>query len=334
MLTEPPVCDRCINSPDSIAKLEQHAFVLGEDPKASRKASANQRVCETSQPAVKIGNRRNTNQTRIQGKQSLTLQRPLHGTQRSRRLPVWMSLLPSNVNPHVKPPSQSILLRRMSFPSYSTSSSPTPYMTPLEWPTSHDDYVSNHPPYPPSFSLDGDITPRALEQRKRNRSSNNAYTSPVPLQSPIASFVGTTPYSLKQHATSSNACIPIFYSRPTLPINACDPIPPFDEGQTEQKILKHTQELNTPLQTQAVPLQSMSRPPFMKELTTFLTSRSAEMKLILPSRALERTGRGTGSPKIELELEGGIERNDHEEQGCCAMSYGEYSNEATNHTRW
>ncbi len=335
MLTEPPVCDRCIDSPDSIAKLEQHAFVLREEPEASRETSANERFRETRQSVVKIGNRSNTIQTRIDGRQSGTLQRPLHDTQLSRRLPVWMSLLPSNVNPHIKPPSQSTLLRRISFPSYSSSSSPTPYMTPLEWPISHDDYVSNHPPTPPSFSLDGDITPGAFEQRERHRSSTNAYISPVPFQSPIASSVAATPYSLKQHATSSSAYIPTFFPRPTSPIHACDPGPTFDEGQTEQKTLKHTQESNTPLQPRTAPLQPLNRPPFLNELTTFLARSSAEMKLVLPSRALEGTGRGVGSPRIELKLEAGMKRDDHGEQGCCAMDRdGEYNNGPSNHNRW
>ncbi len=79
----------------------------------------------------------------------------------------------------------------------------------------------------------------------------------------------------------------------------------------------------------------MNGQPFMKELTTFLASSSAEMKLILPSRALERTGRGIGSPKIELELEVGTGRADHKEQGCCAMGCGgEYSNGASNNNGW
>lgn len=322
MLTKPPVCDRCIDSPESIAKLEQHAFVLREDPTAWQKTPLDERVCEMRQPAVKVGNRRCTIQTQIKEKQSPISQYPLQNTQQSRRLPAWMSLLPSKVNPHVKPPSHSILSRRMSFPSYSSSSNPTPYMTPLEWPTSHDDYTSNHPQTPPSFSLDGDITPRASEQRERDKSSNRVYASPVPFQSPIASSVANTPYSLNQHVASTNACISTFYPPLTLPVNPGHPDPPLNEGQTEQKILKHAQEQKTPLQTQSGPLQSTNRPPFMKELSTFLTSRSAEMKLILPSRALERTGRGIGSPRIAVGLAVGIGQRDHQEEGCCAVGCG------------
>lgn len=118
-------------------------------------------------------NRRATVQTHLEEKQDSRRQDLVQSAQQPRPLPAWMSLLPSNVNPHVKPPGHSVL-RRMSFPSYSSSSNPTPYMTPLEWPISHDDYASNHLQTPPQLSLDGDITPMASEKQKRHSSTDLA----------------------------------------------------------------------------------------------------------------------------------------------------------------
>ncbi|ERF72658.1 hypothetical protein EPUS_05712 [Endocarpon pusillum Z07020] len=323
MLTEPPVCDRCIDSPDSIAKLEQHALVLREDPEASQKAAANERLCKIRQPAVEIGNRRNTIPTRIEEKQSPISQLPFHKGQPSRPLPAWMSLLPSNVNPHVKPPSRSILSRRMSFPSYSSFSKPIPYMTLLEPPISHDDYTSSHPPTPPNVSLDGDITPRASAQRERHNSSNNVYTSSLPSQSPIASSITfTIPYGLHHHATSSEVRVPTLYFPTTIPIKSSNPEPPFSSGQPRQKCLNDVQESKTLPQTQSTLPQSTNSPPFMEELSSFLTSRSAETKLILPSRALQKTRWKIGLPKVGVELGKERGRDGQEEEGCYAVGCG------------
>lgn len=336
MLTEPPVCDRCIDSPDSIAKLEQHAVVLREDPQASQKAATNERICGTRQPAVKIGNRRNTIYTRIEEKQSPISQLPFHKSQQSRYLPSWMSLLPSNVNPHVKPPSHSILSRRMSFPSYSSSSKPTLYMSRLERSISHDDYTSSHIPTPPNFSLDGDITPRASAQRERRNSANNVNTSSQPSQSPIASSITCTiRYGLPQHATSSEVRIPTLYFPTTIPINSSNPEPPFSSGQPRQKCLKYVQESKTPLQSQTTPPQSTNSPPFMEELSSFLTSRSAETKLILPSRALQKARKKMGLPKVGVELGKERRRDGQEEEACYAVGCrGECIQEASNDSRW
>lgn len=99
---------------------------------------------------------------------------PLRKLVRKRPIPVWMSLLPSNVNSHVKPPSHSITSRRLSFPFYSSSSNPSPYITPLQWPIAHDDYTVNHPKTPPHLSLDGNTMLRPPDLRKRHSSTKLA----------------------------------------------------------------------------------------------------------------------------------------------------------------
>ena len=47
ILTEPPVYDRCIDSPDSIDKLEQHAVVLKEPLQSSQMESSLTSTTET-----------------------------------------------------------------------------------------------------------------------------------------------------------------------------------------------------------------------------------------------------------------------------------------------
>jgi hypothetical protein len=120
----------------------------------------------------------------------------------NRPLPAWMSLLPSNVNPHVKPPCRSVL-RRMSFPSY-FSFSPTFYMRPLEWPFSHDDYGSSDPQAHAQLSVDGGVTSIASKKQRINSSTDFADSlvysaepfsppSPIPLTPTPAPKPAPTP---------------------------------------------------------------------------------------------------------------------------------------------
>lgn len=162
ILTDPPVCDRCIASPSSITKLEQHAAVLREDRQTPQRSSIDVITRNTAQRAAQMSNSR------------AILQDPLPKIQKHRPIPAWMSLLPSNVHAHIQPPSHSTMSRRTSFPSYSSSSNPTFYMASLEWPISHDDYTANPLPTPAHLSLDGDTESGAPDLRKRHSSTELA----------------------------------------------------------------------------------------------------------------------------------------------------------------
>jgi hypothetical protein len=79
-----------------------------------------------------------------------------------------MSLLPSKINPHVRPPTQNIISTRLSFPPYYSLSNPIPYMTPLEWPISYGNCASGHLHTPLSLPLDKGNSPESLEHQKRH----------------------------------------------------------------------------------------------------------------------------------------------------------------------
>ena len=172
MLVEPPICDRCRDSPESIAKLEQHACILRMIAQTSQKDS-DTGACEASHPIAQMTNPRAMVNTLFEEKQTLRHQDLVRTAQPSRPLPAWMSLLPSNVNSHVRPPNHSVLPRRMSFPAYSSSSNSTPNMNPLEWPVSQDDYPLKHLRTSPQLSLDGEITPPHSSQKQKRNSSRN-----------------------------------------------------------------------------------------------------------------------------------------------------------------
>jgi hypothetical protein len=405
ILTEPPVCDRCIESPDSIAKLEQHASVLREIPQAPPKVLSSVAPSNLALPAAQPSNRRPPAQSHLRKEQGSRPQDTLQCPQQSRPLPAWMSLLPSNINPHVKPPSNSNLSRRMTFPSYPSSSNSTPYVTPLEWPISHDDYDSNDLSTPPHLSLDGDTTPKGSYQLKRHSSTELAsllgYTQEifslknairsidippqptkdiplvqkpanrrptphgtitaatssslksapsihppanygrnpratsseahlpshnrhVPLQSSISTFPpanrpsidpGTTIYCRYLRATSSEACLPSFYSPSASPTRHPNP---FTQPKTLTKTPRNSKTAPTCLKTPASRSQPHHQntnkpiPAFLKELSTFFATRNGNWsdtgsastatgvstKLILPSRAVE--GRGIKVPKIGI----------------------------------
>lgn len=167
MLMEPPVCHRCVESPDTITKLEQHAPVLNGPEKSRQRGSANKAASTSAPTAAQASNTSAILQCLVD-EQDMRPQKLSQDHQAQRSLPAWMSLLPSKVNPHVRPPTQTIISRRLSFPPYSSSSNPIPYMTPLEWPISHGNCASGHLQKPLSLPLDKDNSPESPEHQKRH----------------------------------------------------------------------------------------------------------------------------------------------------------------------
>ena len=138
-VTNVPVCKRCARKPSSVKKLEQHTR-----PTAPTTERSNTK--RTLTPADWEG--------RIHVDSPLDQKKdyhfPRYGQQqkphdtaskayetRSGR-PAWMRLLPSIINPHVKPPSHSALHRRSTFPYIQhtrwSPSNLTPNLTPPETP--------------------------------------------------------------------------------------------------------------------------------------------------------------------------------------------------------
>lgn len=243
MLTDPPICDRCIDSLDSISKLEQHSSVLKESLDNALPGSSDESIF---QPAARTSARRATVQSSVD-RQATRQQDASQSPKHVRPLLAWMSLLPSNVNPHVKPPSRTVLSRRISFPSYISSATVTPYMTPLEWPLTHDNYESHHPRTPPEIRLDGDITPKTSEQRKR---ASIADLASLLVQSQDLIVSETADQQLAEELPSKE-----FVSKcPNLPSSICGPIRqflrPLMGDNPSRKICGTTPLLDTPTPNQ------------------------------------------------------------------------------------
>jgi hypothetical protein len=316
----------------------------------------------------------------------------LETEQKTRPLPAWMSLLPSNVNPHVKPPSQSILSQRMSFPSYSSSSNSTPYLTPLEWPSSHDDYTSIQSQTPSHLSLDGSAAARTSDEEEKHGSEDlssllqntqdlfsltktgpsevmptqlrsfqvptqpvtvsrpavrsimpittyhsfqysslahpytihnkdlrasrseahissydraaSEVTNPIPPESQQMPSCSTNPlptkYGLSPRASSSEAYILNPYTKIDPSKKSQNPIRTSEkckEKHFQQNISKHDPQ-QTPLpNSRNGPASTSNKPPFLKELSAFLASRTVGTKQILSSRAVRMN-----SPSIGIGL--------------------------------
>jgi hypothetical protein len=121
---EPPVCGRCSDSPSSIAKLEQHADVLKRPSEQARPPS---RIMESSSGHVSL-------EQPFDKDANFVTSDPLKSTNTPRRLPAWMSLLPSHRNSNVHPPKHSVLQRRSTFPYFETTRMSTPHDSPAPTP--------------------------------------------------------------------------------------------------------------------------------------------------------------------------------------------------------
>lgn len=151
-LQKPPLCNRCTDLPDTGVKLEQHVAVMNL-PMASSVAS---KPVNWTTPRVSL-----FKPLQIEDKPIYEdLPTPLDAV---RQKPSWMSLLPSNRNPHLHPPRDSALQRRSSFPHFSSTRFSSPFSTPAEKPATED--RNGQPvPAPTSIALP-DSLPAVLSRR-------------------------------------------------------------------------------------------------------------------------------------------------------------------------
>ena len=134
---EVPVCDRCLNRPDTVIKLGQHAFVVSKSAKQSppktREGVPTGAISldRPLDPASDFPARDPLKQLTTSGSLVSQLQPPQLDTKR--RPPPWMRLLPSNVNSTVRPPTHSALQRRLTFPYFQSTRLSSPFSTPPEY---------------------------------------------------------------------------------------------------------------------------------------------------------------------------------------------------------
>jgi hypothetical protein len=129
-VADTPLCTTCAANPRSHAIIERNSRAAAREPNRNRRKL----VVHISVTRPLDHNRKLKPQNGKPSTDQVPKKYKPPPVQDARRPPKWMELLPSNVNPHVRPPRHSILQRRLSFPYIEHTRYSTPFMTPLEYP--------------------------------------------------------------------------------------------------------------------------------------------------------------------------------------------------------
>jgi hypothetical protein len=298
---EVPVCNRCIQNSGSVERLQQHAGVPSSPGRLARFRTREVRGTGKISLFTPLDSATDFS-ANAPLKQKVTIPSQHGATETAerveppRRRPSWMKLLPSNVNVAMRPPTHSVLERRVSFPYFQSTRFSTPFMTPPEYPAIDPDYAlavstavqgvpdvwkSNQAPTPArsfrSISIPHSYAPSA--RRKR------------PPQTPTTRETVQNSYELAQSHTTDDKMLPEQQvSSPeaepqrrrsgssrmsqNLKLRTRDSLTQVDIGYGRRS--------HTPIPDQTI---SPAKPPFYSELSGFFTTRAG--KCILPSRVSE-----------------------------------------------
>ena len=310
-LTHPPVCKRCMTSPDSSKKLQQHANIL---PVSNSNTTAEHSKVDFDTPRVSLYNP-------LRAENHDAERDPLKPLSSIHHRPKWFHLLPSNRNNHIRPPRQSVLHRRSSFPFFQSTRLSSPFSTPLEWPAALSRYEtpelregSNpaedqrhcHLPgcYPssrlsPGSSVSDEDLPLAFL-----KSPANPFPKPIPTVLPIRSMldVGEEASSIRAIRIDTAKETEVTRTARTEGLQASgytastatttkrrqsDTADTLPASGMPAKSRKRSSSAAEPLQE---PDAARHRPAYFRELSSFFTKR--QEKMVLPSRAQdERLGR-------------------------------------------
>ena len=222
-----------------------------------------------------------------------------------RKSPTWMQLLPSNVNEDIRPPRHSVLQRRPSFPYIEHTRLSTPFITPPEYPKSEamqavdlsralGPITDQQPSLPRMRQVRAMLAPVA---EHKSRPKRRCRPIAVPTLSPM--LEAATP-----------AVSQPFTAPPVMLTSALPPTPPTTpppiltrstsvrniapEKHDVEDFVQQTQALRRRLSKSVKPKQATSspinvaaslaadqqpsgeKPAFVKELSSFLTSRSGK----------------------------------------------------------
>lgn len=304
-LEKPPVCQRCESSHDSVPRLEQHAAVMNmpvncaKTPNSDRLITSYVSLYHPLQPEF----------SSIKAKTS-----PL-----TRVMPQWMTLLPSNRNAHLPPPTHSALHPRTSYPFFDSTRYSSPFSTPPEWPRTQSQEDSpvikaNRPASVKekhavhySTLLSGKWPSSSLLLANHNDEIAPSHSIPVGQVAPPDTLDLSLSNEVKILATSpERTTINRALDRPSV-----DHVPPAytestltcpDKTRRDVATGDAAQRLMEPIKSQesmtinasivrAQPAAESStrarhKPALFQELSGFFASR--KHKLILPSRALDR----------------------------------------------
>jgi hypothetical protein len=304
-LQEPPVCNRCVELPDSLPKLEQHAGIMN----LAKTGGVTSKPVEWTTPRVSI-----FKPLQMEHQSVYTdLPKPLDVPGQK---PSWMSLLPSNRNPHVRPPCHSALQRRSSFPYFSCTRYSTPFSTPPETPTTQDQYGQPLPvpkipslPKSPATRLSRRCPgewPSSSQSFNRSISSSEITVEDAVVPTELA--LKKLPPDLPEAAPSTAV---VLHGEEAVPeTQALNPNQTRPSSSTSSLIsptimipnkrrrsdledlqnhLPRLTKLRKPYMADCmpeIPDAARHKPAYFKELSGFFTSQ--DEKLVLPSRALDR----------------------------------------------
>ena len=273
----PPVCERCTSSPASLPKIQQHAELL-KIPRERTDASwnpphiTNYRI-SIYQPLPPIHN---------------SLSRPTIEPEVLLPFPSWMHLLPSQVNSDVKPPRHSVLQRRRTFPYFESTRYSTPFSTPPEFPRTWDSL-------PKSVRLPSDLVLEGSDVSEGTQVSTLQLSRTLPKHAPskqIQTLEARSSLRREQNVVSLQAPS----NPPETRLNLRKPskrLPSLPKGASCKSHVPSskrisgaesccTRDHHTPEPTQEIAPASNPKPPLLRELSGFFSSRAG--RWILPSR--------------------------------------------------
>lgn len=297
-----PICNRCMHLEDSPEQLAQHVQAVRR-PRRRPRTSTGRGAGHISlftplDPATDFQPRDPLKQFTIPTS-AASRSKPKISTPATPRPPAWMSLLPSNVNSHIKPASPSVIQRRLTFPySQPNCLSPPDSITPgtsifqseyaltlstaVQGIEEERRRVSASTPYlptrsvssPKSWAVEGGRHRRHLRIDQettlpdfRNLSPSMHETHQASVTSPLAQDEAISP---RRRMSISSLKIP----KRRQSIKRFSTTSPHDAYCTKAA--------HTPLPDQ---IATPAKPPFFKELSSFLGARVG--RYILPSRVTE-----------------------------------------------
>ena len=228
--------------------------------------------------------------------------------------PQWMSLLPSNRNPHIRPPRHSALRRRSESPHLNSTRYSTPFSTPPENPTMQDQ--SGKPlPTPTSLCL-SKSSPATLSRRCPGEwPSSQSFISSLsgseitiegavipaslisdqplrPLNGTRSSTANTRPSEKVTPNTNASDQEQSKSSSSLSSVNNSAEMPFVKLRQTDLQNLHGCSSHRTKIRNSSMadcmpemPDAVRHKPAYFKELSAFFATQ--DEKLVLPSRALE-----------------------------------------------
>ena len=279
-IKEPPVCSRCADQPDSVAKLEQHVRVPPRKGFTNIKSptglldGASERVSLTH-PLSPAANKTGL----INQGQQLP--------------PPWMTLLPSNRHPATIPPETLNAAKRTHSSTMQNKVQSTSFSMPPQYPT-----INSHGPLggPSRLSPSKVSTSVSLASPEAIILEESHEVDEPPMSSSSQQGLQATRSTHSSESPSRSILTPtpndsaILQTDPKNGVRRNFSIPrgmnTLRRSSTNKSVAAPARscgpsEMHTPVPSQS---STLARTPFFRELSSFFSSRAKKGKLALPSR--------------------------------------------------